>query len=357
MLEIQHKKLIIMYKGRDIDINTSMLQALKKMDDINKKLLLVFKKRKFVSLLSIGDIQRAIIKGIDLDTNIESILRDNIRLAKESDSLDDIKAKMLKWRSECMPVINEQEELVKVYFWEDLFGHETKRIISSLDLPVVIMAGGMGTRLKPITNVLPKPLIPIGEKTIVEEIMDRFINVGCNEFLFSVNYKADMIKYYFDTTKNYNISYFQEEKPLGTVGSLFLMKEKIHSTFFVSNCDIIIDADYSEILKYHRDNNNELTIVSALKHYSIPYGIINTNKMGVLSNLKEKPELTFQINSGMYVLEQHLIKEIPDNSFFHITELIEKIQHRNGKVGVFPISEKSWKDIGTWSEYISQITM
>jgi NDP-sugar pyrophosphorylase family protein len=170
----------------------------------------------------------------------------------------------------------------------------------------------------------------------------------------SVNYKAETIKHYFNQLKKneYKVAYFQEEKPLGTAGSLFLIKDKIKSTFFVSNCDIIINADYIEILKYHRENKNELTIVSALKHYPIPYGTIETKEDGVLIELKEKPELTFQINSGMYILEPHLLNEIPENDFFHITQLIENIQRRNGKVGVFPVSEGSWKDIGDWSEYL-----
>ncbi len=220
------------------------------------------------------------------------------------------------------------------------------------------MAGGKGTRLKPLTNVIPpKPLIPIGNKTIIEEIMDRFVDVGCNDFHISVNYKAETIKHYFKQLnhKDYIIDYFQEKTPpLGTAGSLFLVKNKIRTTFFVSNCDIIIDEDYSEILKYHRDNKNELTVVSALKHYPpIAYGTIETTEGGVLTKLVEKPELTFQINSGMYILEPpHLLNEIPENKFFHITQLIENIQKRNGKVGVFPISEGSWTDIGDWNEYV-----
>jgi NDP-sugar pyrophosphorylase family protein len=217
------------------------------------------------------------------------------------------------------------------------------------------MAGGKGTRLKPLTNVIPKPLIPIGDKTIVEKIMDRFMSVGCRDFYFSVNYKAETIRHYFDTIehKDYEITYFKEDKPLGTAGSLYLIRDKIETTFFVSNCDIIIDEDYSEILKYHRENKNELTIVAALKHYSIPYGTIKTGDNGLLIELIEKPELTFQINSGMYIMEPHLLSEIPENVFFHITHLIENIKKRNGKIGVFPVSEGSWKDIGERDMYLS----
>jgi NDP-sugar pyrophosphorylase family protein len=262
---------------------------------------------------------------------------------------------MLKYKAECMPVIDDNNQLVDVYFWEDVFKDE-KETNKKLNLPVVIMAGGKGSRMKPITNVIPKPLIPLGDKTIIEEIMDRFIRYACNDFFLSVNYKAETIKHYFSQADfHYNILYFQEDKPLGTAGSLHLLKNKINSTFFVSNCDIIIEEDYAEIYDYHKSANNELTIVAALKHYPIPYGTIKTGENGSLLSLDEKPELTFKINSGMYILEPHLLKEIPENTFFHITDLIEKIKKRNGNIGVFPVSQNSWKDIGTWDEYLSNI--
>ena len=137
---------------------------------------------------------------------------------------------------------------------------------------------------------------------------------------------------------------------MGTAGSMSLLKGKISETFFVTNCDILIEQDYSEILEYHKVNKNEITIVAALKHFPISYGTIETGENGKLKKLIEKPELTFKINSGMYILEPHLIDEIPVNEFFHITTLIEKVSNRGGNVGVFPVSEKSWKDVGNWSE-------
>ncbi|MBN1182931.1 MAG: nucleotidyltransferase family protein [Bacteroidales bacterium] len=340
-----------------IGLTDSILFALKKMDKSDKRLLLVFEGNHFKSLLSIGDIQRAIIKGVDLGNPISEIIRQDIKVAKEDDAYESIKNMMLKYRTECMPVLNKNNNLINVYFWEDVFEGKTKRKNINLDFPVVIMAGGKGTRLKPITNVLPKGLIPLGEKTILEEIMDKFTEVGCNHFYLSVNYRAEMIKHYFDNLNNtnYNIKYFQEEKPLGTAGSMYLLKEKIKSTFFVSNCDILIEQDLDEIFNYHRENNNNITIVSAIKYYQIPYGTIETCENGVLSSLQEKPELTFQINTGMYIMEPEVINEIPDNTFLHITDLIEKLKDKGAKVGVFPVSEGAWKDIGEWSEYSKYI--
>jgi dTDP-glucose pyrophosphorylase len=331
----------------------SLLEGLKKMDAIRKKLLLVHDGTKYIGLLSIGDIQRAIIHSIDLNSSVSSIIRTDNIIAHPETSIDEIKRLMLAIRAEFMPVVSTENELLNVYYWEDLFGKKEIAPASQFNLPVVIMAGGIGERLKPLTNVLPKPLIPIGDKTMLEEIFERFGKYGCNTFYVSVNFKAELIEYYLQNQNlPYKLNFFKEKKPMGTAGSLSMLKGKIKETFFVSNCDILIDQDYSEILEYHKENKNEITLVAALKHYPIPYGTVETGENGQLLELKEKPELVFKINSGMYILEPHLLHEVPDNQFFHITQLIENVKNRNGNVGVFPVSEKSWRDFGGWDEYL-----
>ena len=341
-------------KERIIDKNDTLLTALKQMDIIDKKMLLVFDEDKFLNIVSIGDIQRAILKKYSLDTKVHEVLRKDTKFAKSNESISIIKEKMKEFRIECMPVLDNQGVLTDVIFWEDLFPSTILNLKNQFNLPVVIMAGGKGTRLQPLTKVLPKPLIPVGEKSILENIMDSFVAHGSNRFFISVNYKAEMIKHYFDDLRNsdYQISFFTEDKPLGTAGSMFLLKGRIKETFFVSNCDILVKNDYSEILEYHKHHKNEITIVSAFRHYPIPYGIIETSDNGRLKSITEKPELSFQINTGMYILEPSILDDIPENSFFHITELIENIRKRKGNIGVFPISEKSWIDIGGWEEYI-----
>lgn len=335
-----------------------LLDALKLMDEIRKKLLFVLSdNKKFIGVLSLGDIQRAIINKKPFDTPVSQIMRKIITVANESDSFESIKRIMIEKRTEAMPLIDNEGYLKKIIYWEEIITDQGLRPKVQLQLPVVIMAGGKGTRLKPLTNVIPKPLIPIGDKTIVEEIMDRFISFGCDYFYMSINYRSEMMKYYLETQteKKYNIELFVEDKPLGTAGSLNLLKGKIDTTFFVSNCDILVDEDYSEILNYHRQNGNELTIVAALKSYRIPYGTIETKSDGLINCIVEKPEITFNINTGFYILEPHLINEIPKNEFFHITGLIENLIKNNRRVGVFPISENSWKDIGEWKEYLKLI--
>lgn len=345
-----------MLKNRTINLDASLLDAFKKMDALDKKLLVVLNQDSFFGLLSAGDIQRAIIQNKSLDTRVGEVVRENIRIARPDDDFESIKKMMFDYRMELCPVVNAKSKIELVYYWEDVFEDRELQPKNQFDLPVVIMAGGFGTRLKPLTNVLPKPLIPIGDRTIIEQIFQRFNRHGCKHFYISVNYKAELIEYYL-TNQNllYQIEYIHEDKPTGTAGSLSLLKDKINDTFFVSNCDIIIEQDYSEILDYHYVNNNDITIVAALKHYPIPYGTIDTSENGKLEKLTEKPELTFKINSGMYILEPHVLNEIPENEFYHITHLIEKIQKQGGSVGVYPVSEKSWRDIGEWDEYLKLI--
>jgi len=341
-----------------IDRNAPIIQALKRMDEQHVKLLMVVDGDKYYSLLSIGDIQRAIISSISLEEPIHKILRPEVKVASVDESKESIVAHMRERRNDFMPILDREGNMVDIIFWDDIHeDHSVVGIRQSFDLPVIIMAGGQGSRLRPLTNVLPKPLIPIGEQTMMEDIMDRFVACGCHNFYVSVNYKADFIRQYFANLNKpqYRIAFFQEDKPLGTAGSLHLLKDKIRSTFFVSNCDIIIDEDYSEILKYHRDNGNEITAVAAIKTISIPYGTLETGEFGLLKGLQEKPELTYKINTGMYILEPHLIEEIPTDEFYHITFLIDKLVKEGRKVGVFPINEGSWTDIGNWDEYFRYI--
>lgn len=350
----------IRLEKRTISVGDTLLHALKQMDAERVKMLLVFDGDKFVSILTIGDIQRAIIKHVAMDSPIACIvdvIKQDKDYASPNDTESDIKEMVLSMRTECMPVIDEGGNLVNVYFWNDFFDEvPLPPVREKIDLPVVIMAGGKGTRLKPITNVIPKPLVPVGDKTILEVIMDQFESIGCHKFYMSVNYKADMMKYYLGQLEHkYNIEFFMEDKPLGTIGSVSLLKGRINTPFFVSNCDSINEQDYRDVWDYHVSNHNDMTIVTMVKSFRIPYGVIETGENGLMVALKEKPEQTYQVNTGVYILNPDLIDEIPEGEFYHITHLMEKVQSRGGRVGCFPVSEQSWKDMGEWPEYLKMI--
>lgn len=339
-----------------ISPSTTLLNALKTMDNRKVKTLFVFEDKHFVGLLTIGDIQRAIIKNISLSDAVSRIL-DKRKIYGHTNEEDfAIKEVMRRLRAEVMPILDEDGEIVDVWFWDDIFNTSEPDNRNKIDLPVVIMAGGKGTRLKPITNVIPKPLVPVGDKTILEVIMDQFESIGCHKFYMSVNYKADIMKYYLSQLPHqYNIEFFQEDKPLGTIGSVSLLKGKINSPFFVSNCDSINEQDYRDVYDYHVSNHNDMTIVTMIKSLRIPYGVIETGEDGIMTALREKPEQTYQVNTGVYILNPDLIKEIPVGEFFHITHLMEKVRARGGRVGCFPVSEESWKDMGEWPEYLRMI--
>lgn len=339
-----------------VNADISLIAALKKMDEVKTKRLFVFNADKFDCILTMGDIQRAIIKNVALSRPISEILDRGKIYGKEGESIESIKDVMFRENIDCMPILNHIGEIVDVLFWADVFQKEVVDAREKIDLPVVIMAGGKGTRLKPITNVIPKPLVPVGDKTILEVIMDQFESIGCHKFYMSVNYKADMMKYYLSQIDHkYDIEFFMEDKPLGTIGSVSLLKGKICTPFFVSNCDSINEQDYRDVYDYHVNNHNDMTIVTMVKSFRIPYGVIETGEDGLMLDLKEKPEHTYMVNSGVYILNPDLINEIPEDKMFHITELMEKVKSRGGRVGCFPVSEDSWHDMGEWPEYLKMI--
>jgi NDP-sugar pyrophosphorylase family protein len=189
--------------------------------------------------------------------------------------------------------------------------------------------------------------MPIGDKPIIEMIVNKFFDHGCKRFYLSLNYKSNLIKAYFsDFEHEYKIDYILEEKPLGTAGSLHFLRNTIKKTFFVSNCDILIEADYSDILEFHLRKKNKITLVSSMKNFTIPYGVCKILNGGVLKNISEKPEYDFLVNTGMYILEPAVLSDVPKNRFYNITELINDYLKKGERVGVYPVSEKSWLDTG-----------
>lgn len=338
-----------------IDKGTSLIEALKIMDTLERKLLIICDGMKFLGVISIGDIQRAIIQKTDLKEAVILHVRPDIIYANTNDNKNCINETMRRHRIELLPVIDENSYLSDVIEWEELFDERVSA--RPVRCPVVIMAGGKGQRLKPLTNFIPKPLIPVSEKTIIEEIISRFKEAECTRFIISVNYKAEEIRNFFEERKDSecDISFVNEDKPLGTGGALRLLKNKVTSTFFVSNCDILVNVDLSDLFNYHKANNNVATIVSVLKSINIPYGIIDTEKDGLMTNVREKPTIVYQVNSGLYVIEPRLLEYIEDERAIDTTDLLIKA-HKNGeKVGVFPVSEHSWTDMGNWDEYLNMI--
>lgn len=322
----------------------------------NQVLFVVDEQKRIIGSISDGDVRRWVLGDNSLKEPVRKIMNRRPVLCSESDGPKKIKALMLRHKVLCIPMVDAHGRLVRVVTWDALFadGKETKAAKSgaALDVPAVIIAGGFGTRLRPFTKILPKPLVPIGDKPILEHIMDRFQAFGVGEFFLSVNYKAAMIKAYFSESRDPSRLHFvQEDKPLGTAGSLSLLKGKVEKEFFVSNCDILIDADYAEILEHHRANRNAITMVCSMKHTRVPYGVVEINEGGTLKCMREKPEFGHLVNTGMYVVNPEMLSLVPEGEMFHFTDLIEKASGKGHKVGVYPISENAWLDIGQLEDY------
>lgn len=333
----------------------SLLDVLGVMDKTNRKLLIVCDGKRFIGVISIGDIQRALLKKKNLSLSVSEFTRTVITYASVTDDLDIVKARMLSEKIEAMPIIDEDGNLCDVIEWAELFNSEESRVTKPVDLPVVIMAGGKGTRLLPLTNVIPKPLIPVSDKTIIEEIMWGFKKAGSDKFFISVNYKNELIQSFFEKNNIWNIEFIKETKPLGTGGSLYLIKNRFDSPFFVINCDTLLDINLYDLYEYHQQNGNLITIVTAVKSLHIPYGTVDTDLDGIVSIIKEKPDYVYQVNTGFYLMQPEVLNYIEDDQFLNIPDLVMSVINDGKKVGAFPISEKSWKDIGNWDEYLSLV--
>ena len=215
------------------------------------------------------------------------------------------------------------------------------------NVPLVMMAGGKGTRLYPYTKILPKALIPIGEYTIAERIIYSFTRYGCKDIFLILNHKANMIKAYFnDLSTEYNIHYETESEFLGTGGGLSLIRGKIQNTFIVTNCDILIEDDLSCAYKTHKQNRNMITMVCSSKNFQIPYGVIKSNEDGEILAIEEKPQFNYLINTGVYIVEPEVLDLIENNVAISMPELAIKCKYNGMKVGIFPVSDKVWFDMG-----------
>jgi len=331
-------------------------QAMRQLEATESKTLFVVDdERALYGTLTDGDLRRWILAGGDLDGRVEAVCNTDPFVATTGYDLEDVKHEMLARRIICVPVVDADRCVRDVLLWERVFGGEDDRPARApLGLPVVIMAGGAGTRLAPFTTVLPKPLIPIGGKTVIELIVDTFTDHGVSDFYLSVHYKSKIIKSYFDELDPpYAVHYLYEDQPLGTAGSLRHLRGRVDGDLIVTNCDVIIRADYHDLVAHHRSHDNDVTMVVSMKNFSIPYGVCEIENGGCLREIREKPQYDLLVNTGLYVIKPGVLDLIPEGTPFHFTDLIAKAQATDRRVAVFPIGEEAWVDTGAWAEYRS----
>lgn len=334
--------------------NATIKEAMEFMDKTTDKVLLVVDDEQIlIGTLTDGDIRRYILRSGNLTGIIQNVYNTNSIFVFQDDfDLEKVKRILTKNKIELIPILERNGKVFDFITWTKAFGNKKNHGKQKLDVPVVIMAGGKGTRLEPFTKVLPKPLIPVGDKTVIDHIIDNFVAYGISEFYLTVHHKSKILRAYFEEKNpDYSIGFAEESEPRGTASSLKLLTDKLDGPFFVSNCDIIIEADYADIFRFHTKNNYDITLVASTKRFNIPYGICELNEEGSLKQIKEKPEYDFLANTGLYVLNPEVLELIPDNQLFHITHLIDRVKENGGSVGVYPISEQAWIDVGQWGEY------
>jgi len=337
-----------MLKKYTITTDYTVKQAIEKMEnECIKAVIIVDDSNKVLGLFSNGDMRRFFLKGGELSSNIIIAMNKTPKLYLSETEIEEERKSFIRV---IYPIVDKECKLIEVVDYE--IKNHNDRINDSLkNIPLVIMAGGKGTRLYPYTEVLPKPLIPINNITIIERIIKSFEMYGCNDVKMILNYKSNIIKAYMSSLeKDYKLEFIDEDKFLGTAGGMKLLKERITSTFFLTNCDILIDADLECIYKTHKKNNNMITFVCSVINVVIPYGVIETSYDGRVSAIKEKPDFSFMVNTGVYIIEPEVLDYINDDEFIHLPDLAKRIIDNQKNVGVFPISEKSWMDMGQLSK-------
>jgi len=321
--------------------------------DVNTKgiLFLVDEQGVLTGCITDGDIRRWLIKSGDLSATVDNAMMQTPKFIFEEEQ-NNAGRFMIQKHITAEPVLNQENQVVDIVFRADKENVQGKTGKNNLcGVPVVVMAGGKGTRLYPYTKILPKPLIPIGETPIVERIINAYTEYGINKFYMTVNYKKGMIKSYFaDIKPEYELVYVEEDMPLGTGGSIKLIEDKFNKPLFITNCDALILADYEDIYHFHVKSGNDITLVSALKNITVPYGVLHSGDNGILLSMEEKPKLSYLINTGMYVINPETIELIPDDTMYHMTHLVEEVMRHGGKVGTYPISEDSFLDMGEFDE-------
>lgn len=341
-----------------INENNSIKQAINSLDKISASyncLLVENKKNQIIGSITDGDIRRSLVKKNNLNIKVKNICnRTFFFFFKKDQNIKKIK-KIISNRInniDIIPILNDDKKLVKIFTKKNFQNEILEKKNDLKKVKVFILAGGYGTRLKPATNILPKPLIPVGEKTLIESVIKKFYDQGIKEYFISINYKKELIKAYFkDLKTDYKVYFKEEKKTLGTAGSISFLKKVKGDNFIVTNCDTIIDVNLKNLIDFQKQRKFDLTIVVNYKNYNLPYGEIDADKNGGFIKIKEKPNYKFLINSGLYLMNKNVINIVKKNQFLNMNDLINNISKKKLNVGLYPITDNSWIDVGQWSEY------
>ncbi len=323
---------------------TNVRNALILLDKLSTDAILfvVDENNRLIGSLTDGDIRRGFIKGLDFNNTLADYMNHNpVYLIEKTFSLEDLESAE---RFKIVPILKDNHEVI------DIINFRFQRTILPID--VVIMAGGKGQRLLPLTATTPKPLLKIGEKPIIEYNIDRLKKVGIKNITLSVNYLASQIIDYFGNgeKKGINIDYIQEDKPLGTIGSILLKQKFLHDDVLVMNSDLLTNIDFADFYKTFKHTNADIAVAAVSYKVKVPYGILETNSENVVMSLKEKPSYTFFSNAGIYLIKKEILSMIPRNTFFDITDLMERVIEMKNVLITYPLN-CYWLDIGKHDDF------
>lgn len=324
--------------------NSTLSQAIQNLNNSGLKICMILDKNdELVGTLTDGDIRRGLLRKLTLKDNITSIINYKPIILNSKNKKNHINELMKENYIEHLPVLNSDKKLIGVFFLNKFFNFETRKRRTET---VVIMAGGLGKRLLPLTRNLPKPLIKINGKPMLEQLIKNINKFGFNNFIISINYLGNLIEKYFERGKKFNvkISYIKENKPLGTVGSLYKLKKLKNKDFIVTNCDILSDVDYSDVLNYHKKNSADATMVIRSYKLKNPFDVIAIDGKKFIS-FETKPYKYENINAGIYVLNSRVLKYLEVNTKQDMPSFFKKMKEKNLKVIVYPVFEK-WNDMG-----------
>mgnify|MGYP001400778970 CR=1 FL=1 len=320
-----------------------------------KSVLVIDKNNRLIGSLSEGDIRRSLLKDSTLKSRIDKIYNKNPFYLKKTTNKKKLKHYFQKFDFDLIPIINENHKITKIIPWKFSIKEKSPDFSKKKLLPV-IMAGGKGLRMKPFTNILPKPLIPIRGKAIIDHILEKFITNKFKKIFISISQNSSILETFLKKyKKNTNLSFIKENKPLGTIGSLKKIRLNNCDDVLITNCDILLNIDFGELYKFHKNYDNDMTIVVSRYTVKVPYGVCEFNKEGQLNSLTEKPKKNYFIMCGMYIMNKKIIKFIPKNKFTNIDDLIIKLKKQKYKIGVYPIKQIFFNDVGEWDKYLKTL--
>lgn len=307
--------------------------------------LVVDKNNTLIGTITDGDIRRGLLNGLDLQSSIESIIHKHPTVAKISDTKEEILKKALAKKLHQIPIVDDENRVLGIKEIEELVSPSIK------PNKVVLMVGGLGTRLRPLTENTPKPMLMVGNKPILQTIVEKFAEYGFTNIVMCVNYKSHMIQDYFKDGSAFGVSieYVLEEQRMGTAGALSLLSSLPNEPFFVMNGDLLTNVNFEHLYHYHLSNNAMATMCVREYDFQVPYGVVNIEEGKILS-IQEKPVQKFFVSAGIYMLNPQAIAYIEKDTFFDMPTLFEKLIAQGQNALSFPIREY-WLDIGRMEEY------